>query len=77
MEDLLGDRGLGISERTGCAFTTPNYPLTPKYTWKESHPKVLDYYKEFVKSHDMSKVIIGGDSAGAAYALTLLQKEKP
>ena len=65
-----------ISERTGCAFTTPNYPLTPKYTWKESHSMVLDYYKEFVKSHDMSKVIIGGDSAGGAYALTLLQQAK-
>lgn len=65
-----------ISERTGCAFTTPNYPLTPKYTWKESHSMVIDYYKEFIKNHDMSKVIIGGDSAGGAYALTLLQQAK-
>lgn len=65
-----------ISEKTGCSFSAPNYPLTPKYTWKESHPMVIDYYKEFVKSHDMSKVIIGGDSAGGGYALTLLQQAK-
>ena len=65
-----------ISERTGCAFTTPNYPLTPKYTWKESHPMVIEYYKEFEKTHDMSKVIIGGDSAGGGYVLSLLQQAK-
>ena len=45
-----------ISERTGCAFTTPNYPLTPKYTWKESHPMVIEYYNEFKKSHKWVKL---------------------
>ena len=59
-----------IAEQTGCAFTTPNYPLTPKYTWKEAHSKVIDYYKEY----DMNKVIIGGDSAGGGFVLSLLQQ---
>ena len=63
-----------IAEQTGCAFTTPNYPLTPKYTWKEAHSMVIDYYKEFIKTHDMNKVIIGGDSAGGGFVLSLLQQ---
>ena len=63
-----------IAERTGCAFSTPNYPLTPKFTWKEAHTMVIDYYKEFIKTHDMNKVIIGGDSAGGGFVLSLLQQ---
>ena len=35
---------------------------------------VIDYYKEFIKTHDMSKVIIGGDSAGGGFVLSLLQQ---
>lgn len=65
-----------IAEQTGCAFTTPNYPMTPKYTWKESHEMVMNYYKEFVQNHDMNKVIIGGDSAGGGFVLSLLQQAK-
>ena len=48
--------------------------MTPKYTWKESHSTVIDYYKEFIKTHDMNKVIIGGDSAGGGFVLSLLQQ---
>ena len=33
---------------------------------------VIEFYKEFIKSHDMSKVIIYGDSAGGGYVLSLL-----
>ena len=37
---------------------------------------VIGYYKEFIKNHDMKKVIIGGVSSGAGYVLTLLQQVK-
>jgi len=65
-----------IAERTGCAFITPNYPMIPKYTYKESFPMVIDFYKEFIKNNDMNKVIIGGDCAGSGLVLSLLQQAK-
>ena len=63
-----------IAEQTGCAFTTPNESLTPKYTWKEAHSLIIDYYKEFIKTHDMNKFIIGGENAGSGFVISLLQQ---
>jgi len=67
---------INIIEKTGYALSTPNYPMTPKYTCRESHSMVMEYYREFVQNHDMNKVIIGGDSAGGGYVLSLLQQAK-
>ena len=65
-----------IASKTGCGFSTPNYPKLPNYTQKDSFPMVLEYYKEYEKNHDMSKVVIAGDSAGGSYVLTLMQKAR-
>lgn len=65
-----------LSRKTGFGITAPNYPLLPKYTYKKSHEKVIKYYKEFAKNHDMNNVIIMGDSAGGGFVLALLQEIK-
>lgn len=61
---------------TGCGISLPIYPVTPNHTYKESHKMVMDYYKQFVFKHDMSKVIIVGDSAGGGFALSLMQQAR-
>lgn len=67
---------LKFFSKKGLGFTTPNYPLLPKYTYKESFEKVLNYYKEYSKKNDMNKVILAGDSAGGGMALALIEKVK-
>ena len=65
-----------ISKKTGCGITAPNYLLLPKYTYKYSHDKVLNYYKNFSKKHDIKNVVLIGDSAGGGFVLALLQEIK-
>lgn len=65
-----------ITNKGGYGFTAPNYPLLPKYTYKHSHEKMLDYYREYALTHDMNNVILAGDSAGGGFALALLQQVK-
>lgn len=67
---------INLSKKTGYGITAPNYPLLPKYTYKQSHEKVIKYYKQFSKKHDMKNVVIMGDSAGGGYVLALLQEIK-
>ena len=65
-----------IAKKSGCGFTVANYPLLPKYTYKESHKKMIDYYKEYSNNHNMKNVIIAGDSAGGGFVLALLEQIK-
>lgn len=65
-----------LSKKGGYGISAPNYPLLPKYTYKQSHKSVLKYYKEFSKKHDMKDVVLMGDSAGGGFALSLLQEIK-
>lgn len=65
-----------IVKNSGYGFTVANYPLLPKYTYKEAYEKMLDYYKEYSNSHDMKDVVIIGDSAGGGFVLSLLQQLK-
>ncbi len=69
-------RLLKYFSKKGYGFTTPNYPLLPKYSYKESFEKVLKYYEEYSKKYDMNKVILAGDSAGGGMALALVEKVK-
>jgi len=63
-----------LCRKTGCGFTAPNYPLLPKYTYKESYKKVINYYKEYIKDNDAKKIVLMGDSAGGGFCLSLLQQ---
>lgn len=63
-----------LCRATGCGFTAPNYPLLPKYTYKESYEKVINYYKEYIKNNDVQNIVLMGDSAGGGFCLSLLQQ---
>lgn len=65
-----------MTQRTGYGFSAPNYPLLPRHTYEESHEKMLAYYRDFANSHDMSKVVLAGDSAGGGFAVALLEEAK-
>lgn len=67
---------ISLAKKGGYGLTVPNYPLLPKYTYKESHQKVISYYQEYSKKHKMENVVIAGDSAGGGFVLALLQKLK-
>lgn len=63
-----------IAKETGCGLVVPNYLMLPKWTAKISNEVTINWYEEFSKTHDMSKVIIAGDSAGGGLALVVLQR---
>lgn len=52
----------------------PDYPLTPKYTYKDVYNMVEPLYKEVVQKVDSKDLIVMGDSAGGGLALGLLEK---
>ena len=63
-----------IAKKTGCALVVPNYLMMPKWTAKISNEVTTNYYEAFTKTHDMSKVIIAGDSAGGGLSMVVLQR---
>ena len=66
LEDLVSD--------TGMTLVLPDYPLTPKYTYKEVFEMIEPLYKEIMESIGERKLILMGDSAGGGMALGLLEK---
>lgn len=63
-----------IVDRTNMTLILPDYPLTPKNTYKEVFEMVYPLYKETIKRVGKENLILMGDSAGAGMALGLLQK---
>ena len=63
-----------LCKKTGFGFVAPNYPLLPKYTYKESYKSVIEYYKEYIKDNDATNIILMGDSAGGGFCLSLLEQ---
>ena len=45
----------------------PDYPLTPRHTWRDSHAAVADLAARWRR--DSAELVLGGDSAGGGYAL--------
>ena len=52
----------------------PDYPLIPKYNYKDVFEMVEPLYKEIIEKVDINKLIIMGDSAGGGLALALEEK---
>ena len=52
----------------------PDYPLTPKYNYKDVFQMVVPLYKEIIDIVDQEDLIIMGDSAGGGLALALEEK---
>lgn len=63
-----------IVDRTGMTLILPDYPLTPKNTYKEVFNMIEPLYKEVINKVGKENLIMMGDSAGAGMALGLLQK---
>ena len=58
-----------IVEDTNATVIVPDYPLAPKYTYKEVFNMMEPLYKEIISKVDMEKFIVMGDSAGGGLAL--------
>ena len=52
----------------------PDYPLTPKYSYKDVFNMIEPLYKETIQKVGAENLIVMGDSAGGGMALGLLEK---
>jgi acetyl esterase/lipase len=52
----------------------PDYPLAPKFTYKDSFEMVIPIYKELVSKVGGGNIILMDDSSGGGFALALAQK---
>lgn len=59
---------------TKSTIIIPDYPLTPKYNYKDVYNMVEPLYKEVLQKIDTEDLIVMGDSAGGGLALGLLEK---
>jgi len=59
---------------TGVTVILPDYPLTPKYTYKDVFRMVEPLYKEIIEKIDSNQLILMGDSAGGGLGLALEEK---
>ena len=59
---------------TGATIIIPDYPLTPKYTYKDVFTMITPLYKEIIEEVDTNNLILMGDSAGGGMALALAEK---
>ena len=62
-----------VSNDTGNTIVMIDYPLAPKYTYKEVFKIVEPLYKEAVKQVGKDNLILMGDSAGGGLALALAE----
>ena len=63
-----------IVNDTGSTIIFPDYPLTPKYGYKDVFRMVVPLYKEIIERVDSKDLIIMGDSAGGGLGLALGEK---
>ena len=59
---------------TGATVVLPDYPLTPKYNYKDVFKMVIPLYKEIIDRVDSNNLILMGDSAGGGLGLALEEK---
>lgn len=59
---------------TGATVILPDYPLTPKYNYKDVFNFVEPLYKEIINKISKENLILMGDSAGGGLALALEEK---
>ena len=57
-----------------CTVIIPDYPLPPKYNYKDVFGMVEGLYSEIINNVDSEKLIVMGDSAGGGLSLALMQK---
>ena len=59
---------------TGATVIVPDYPLTPKYTYKDVFEMVQPLYTQIIEKVKSENLIVMGDSAGGGLALALMEK---
>ena len=62
-----------LARTTGARVVVPAYPLTPRHTWRDSHPPLLDLFEQLAIAAPGGVAIVG-DSAGGGLALALAQQ---
>ncbi len=67
---FLGD----LVNDTNATLILPDYPLTPKHTYKDVFSMIEPLYLEIIKNVGKEKLILMGDSAGGGMALGLIEK---
>lgn len=63
-----------IVNDTGATVILPDYPLTPKYNYKDVFQMVVPLYKEIIERVDVNQLIMMGDSAGGGLSLALEER---
>ena len=64
-----------LIDDTGATVILPDYPLTPKYNYKDVFNMVVPLYKEIDERIDIeNRLIVMGDSAGGGLSLALLER---
>ena len=63
-----------LAKDTGYTIILPDYPLAPKYTYKDVFTMIEPLYKEIVDKIDNEDLIMMGDSAGGGMAIALEEK---
>ena len=63
-----------IVETTKATLIMPDYPLTPKYNYKDVFEMVEPLYQEIIQKIDTKNLILMGDSAGGGLTLALEEK---
>ena len=63
-----------LANDTKATIIMPDYPLTPKYTYKDVLNMIEPVYKETITKVGSDNLIVMGDSAGGGMALGLLEK---
>ena len=58
---------------TGYTVVVPDYPLTPKYNYKDTYNMAIPLYKEIISQIEVKDLILMGDSAGGGLALGLYE----
>ena len=59
---------------TNATIILPDYPLTPKYTYKDVFTMITPLYKEIIEEVPTTNLILMGDSAGGGMGLALLER---
>ena len=63
-----------IVKDTKATVIMPDYPLTPKHTYKDVFTMITPLYKEIIDKVDKENLIVMGDSAGGGIATALAEK---
>lgn len=62
-----------LAEKLGCDVWFPEYPLIPEHNGETALAMVFDLYQKMLETSAGDEIAIGGDSAGAGLAVSLVQ----